>query len=110
MGIALLYAIGDVTNFYAQAWNTPGAYMCLLHCRTVPLALVWQYLMGKRLSLTRWIALVSCVYGSILKSHVDMQRFETDQSSAANITKYLPILVQICCGVFACVMNEKLLR
>jgi drug/metabolite transporter (DMT)-like permease len=102
-----LYAAGDILRVDALRQTDAGTFAVLFNSRILFLAVVWQWVMGRKLLAIHWVSLLGILFGCCLKEypHVHMG-FEDSRRNWA----YLEIVTLGCLTAAAAVWNEMLLQ
>eukprot|EP00929_Paragymnodinium_shiwhaense_P048666 TRINITY_DN24574_c0_g1_i1.p1 TRINITY_DN24574_c0_g1~~TRINITY_DN24574_c0_g1_i1.p1 ORF type:complete len:481 (-),score=115.65 TRINITY_DN24574_c0_g1_i1:224-1585(-) len=99
----------DALSFMTLQRLSPAQYQILLHLRTVFIAFFWQVVMSKRLSLTQWTLLLTCIYAAMLTER-DALQVMMAAGVSAGAGPYMTLFIQYFMSVTGNLSNEKFLK
>jgi len=109
VGPAGLYALSDMLRVGAIQRTDPLTYEVLANLRILLVAVVWIYVMKKRLLPTHWLGLFLICIGCTFKE-VGRAWLRAAPLSGQLRTGYAELLLLCIFAALACVWNEKLLK
>eukprot|EP01062_Namystynia_karyoxenos_P069634 TRINITY_DN65098_c0_g1_i1.p1 TRINITY_DN65098_c0_g1~~TRINITY_DN65098_c0_g1_i1.p1 ORF type:complete len:392 (+),score=149.22 TRINITY_DN65098_c0_g1_i1:97-1176(+) len=113
---AASYAVYDNLIFWNLARLDPATYGVLMQLRILVTALAWQTVFARRLTLLQWAGMglitVACVLQKLHGAgstavHPGVSVAERRHANAVGVAG---VLLQIACGVFSSIYNEKMLK
>jgi drug/metabolite transporter (DMT)-like permease len=101
-----LYAVSDIIRTNALRATDASTFAILFNSRMLFLALVWQWVMNRKLRLLHWLSLTAVLVGCALK---EFPHIETSRENA-RYWAYVDIVLLGVITSIATVWNEKLLQ
>eukprot|EP00933_Yihiella_yeosuensis_P082957 TRINITY_DN97004_c0_g1_i1.p1 TRINITY_DN97004_c0_g1~~TRINITY_DN97004_c0_g1_i1.p1 ORF type:complete len:354 (-),score=50.93 TRINITY_DN97004_c0_g1_i1:211-1272(-) len=106
---ALLYCFYNNLVYINLTAFDPGTYNVLMQLKIVLTAVIYQILFSKQLNRNKWYAIFLITAGCMVKESNKLFAASEDEKKA-NMLRWLLLLFQLSCSVFAGVYNEALLK
>eukprot|EP01064_Diplonema_japonicum_P038972 TRINITY_DN9645_c0_g1_i3.p1 TRINITY_DN9645_c0_g1~~TRINITY_DN9645_c0_g1_i3.p1 ORF type:complete len:339 (+),score=68.30 TRINITY_DN9645_c0_g1_i3:47-1063(+) len=114
---AASYVVYDNMMFFCLARLDPVTYVILMQFRLPVTGFVWQTVFGRNTTRTQWFGLafimIACIVQrtTVHKSQTQITDEDLARGNASSLMLgIMGVVVQIACGVFSSIYNEKMLK
>lgn len=107
--LAVAYLAADFMRIDIVQKTNPSTFDVLVNLRTITTVLLWEVIMGKRLSGQQWLAIITICLGCLVKEFPNLHK--TSAPGAAERWRiYMEMGGFLLCSSMAAVVNERFLK